>query len=79
MSFQGTLHILNIRGFRAPKTIAVFGATTMEPICRMLRQITSLTVTWKFWDYLILYLYDGRLFGERPDWLLPFVCEYKLT
>ena len=33
----------------------------------------------EFWDYLILCLYDGRLFGERPDWSLPFICEFKLT
>ena len=33
----------------------------------------------EFWDYLILYLYDGHLFVERSDWSLPFICECKLT
>lgn len=33
----------------------------------------------EIWDYLILCLYDGRRFGEMPDWSLPFICEFKLT
>lgn len=30
-------------------------------------------------DYLLLSLHTGNLLGDKPDMLLPFICENRLT